>query len=130
MQEWTEEKLKEAGYSITNAKITSADIVLTDHGFLYIELQIKCSHFIFLYSFEIGSANEKILDKYPKLNEFIAKLFVVTDVSSFNDLNGTYIRVAYKEGAQLYKIETSSIIGNIIEDKWLDKDKIFVEEDK
>ena len=94
------------------------------------ELQIKCANFIFFLSFEIGSANEKLLDKYPKLNEFIAKLFVVTGVSSFNDLNGTYIRVAYKQGTQLYKIEISSIIGNIIEDKWLDKEKIFVEEDK
>ena len=130
MQEWTEEKLKEAGYSITNAKITSADITLDDHGFLFIKLKIKCNHFIFFYRFEIGSANEKILDKYPKLNEFIAKLFTVTGVSSFNDLNGTYIRVAFKQGTQLYKIEISSIIGNIIEDKWLDKNKIFNQEDK
>ena len=39
MQEWTEEKLKEAGYSIINAKITSADITLNDHGFLFIKLK-------------------------------------------------------------------------------------------
>ena len=38
MKQWTKEELEQAGYKIENAKITSVDLSMADHGVLCLSI--------------------------------------------------------------------------------------------
>jgi len=117
------EHLVAAGYQIENAKITSADLSMEDHGCLTLYLGLKgvnwgCNYggvrlgkgYLGATSFE-GSAQGL---------EYIMRILDTVGVFKLSSLEGKYVRVAIKGWGEPVKI-----IGNIIDDKWLDPEEFF-----
>ncbi len=117
------EKIKKNGYIIENAKITSADLSMEDHGCLTFYMGIDgkgwgCNYGG--YCLGHGYIGAKEFDGCPKGIEYIMRIMDTVGVSKLSDLSGKYVRVASKGWGSSIKI-----IGNIIEDKWFDTEGFF-----
>lgn len=125
MIKWTEQKLKDAGYEIQNAKITYIDLSAEDHGCLTLSMALDGSGWGCVYGgYKLGTAGtymkeEELCGSAAGL-ECIIRIMHTLGVDRFTELNGKYIRVATKGWGS-----SISIVGNIINDKWFDQKSFF-----
>lgn len=115
-----------SGYEIENAKITSVDLSMGNHGCLTLSMGIDgkgwgCAYGG--YCLGHGYLGAKSFDGSPKGLEYIMRIMDTVGVERMSDLVGKYVRVATKGWG-----ETIKIIGNIIEDKWFNQEEFFKEE--
>ena len=111
------------GYKIENAKITSVDLSMEDHGCLTFYMGLNgegwgCNYGG--YCLGHGYLGAKKFDGSAKGLEYIMRIMDTVGVSRMSDLKGKYIRVATKGWGEIIKI-----IGNIIDDKWFNSEEFF-----
>ena len=131
MKNWTASKipdsnqssLTETGYEIENAKITSANLSMADHGILTLRLVLEGAGWGCVYGGYVLGKGYLGADEFEgsaKGMESIMRIMDVVGVEEFNDLKGKIIRVAIKGWGDSVKI-----IGNVISDKWFDIESFF-----
>lgn len=128
MIEYTKEQLESEGYKIENAKITSVDLSMADHGCLTLSMGIEGSGWGCVYGgycLGHGYLNADEFDGSPMGIEYIMRIMDIIGVEQFNNMRGKYIRVATKGWGS-----SVQIIGNIIDDKWFDPKSFFEDEKK
>lgn len=111
------------GYKVENAKITSVDLSMEDHGCLTLSIGLNGRYWTCVYggySLGRGYLGAKTFKGSPKGIEYLMRIMDIVGVSSLNSLVGKYIRVATNSLSSPIKI-----IGNIIEDKWFDAEEFF-----
>ena len=100
---------------ITNAKITSAEIMIEDHDILTFMLYTETAHYsigVGGYGLDYKQDGKRVSWKYT--SELIRTIMEVVGVRKWSDLNGKLIGRVRK-------------IGNILTDTWLDLDTFFEE---
>jgi hypothetical protein len=125
MINYTEDKLRELGYDIENAKITSVDLSMADHGCLTLRMAIDGGGWGCVYGgYSLGSGyvGAKTFKGSAMGMEYLMRIMDTMDSETLNDLVGRYVRVATKGWGSECKI-----IGNILEDKWFDPVSFFEE---
>lgn len=118
-----EDALIHAGYMIRNAKITSADLSMENHGCLTLALGLEGSGWGVVYGgvcIGHGYLGADTFEGYAKGIEYIMRIMDVVGVETFNDMVGKYVRVPTKGWGGEVKI-----IGNIMSDKWFDAEEFF-----
>lgn len=131
MKNWTASKipdsnqssLTETGYEIENAKITSANLSMADHGVITLSLILEGAGWGCVYGGYVLGKGYLGADEFEgsaKGMESIMRIMDVVGVEKFNDLKGKIIRVAIKGWGDSVKI-----IGNVISDKWFDIESFF-----
>ena len=123
MKEWNTDKLIEAGYKIENAKITSVDLSMEDHGVLCLSMGLDGESWGCVYGGYVlgkGYVGAKEFSGTEQGIESIMRIMDTVGVSRFNDMENKIIRVANKGWGSLIKI-----IGNVIEDKWFDAETFY-----
>ena len=123
MIKWTKELLENAGYEIENARITSVDLSMADHGCLTLRMGIEGKGWGVVYGgycLGHGYVGADEFDGSPRSIESIMRIMDVVGCSCFNDMSGELIRVAIKGLG-----ETVKIIGNCIEDNWFDAESFY-----
>lgn len=128
MKKWTEEELFEDGYQIQNARITSVDLSMADHGCMTLAMGIKGSGWGCVYGGRVLGkgylgCDEEFFEGSAAGMESIIRIMDVVGCERFNDMKDKYIRVAVKGWGD--RVE---IIGNIMNNKWFDARSFF--EDK
>ena len=126
MIEYTENKLKELGYDIQNAKITSIDLSMTDLGCLALSMALDGGGWSCVYGgycLGNGYLRAETFKGSAAGMEYIMRIMDTVGVETLNSLEGRYVRVAIKGWGSECKI-----IGNILKDKWFDPVSFF--EDK
>lgn len=120
-------ELIESGYTIENVKIASADLIITEnYGCVSFELVLdgdgwRCSYGGYCLGHCYSWKEE--FDASSKGLEYMIRVMDIAEVSRLSDLEGKYVRVAYKE-----LDDSVNIIGNIIRDKWLNLKEFFAKE--
>lgn len=108
---------------ITNAKITSAEIMIEDHDILTFMLYTDTACYsigIGGYGLDYKKDGKRVSWKYT--SELIRTIMEVVGVRKWSDLNGKLIRIDDKDtGGRVRKI------GNILTDTWLDLGTFFKE---
>lgn len=125
MINYTEAKLRELGYDIENAKITSVDLSMADHGCLTLRMAIDGGGWGCVYGgYSLGSGfvGAKTFKGSAMGMEYLMRIMDTMDSETLNDLVGRYVRVATKGWGSECKI-----IGNILKDKWFDPVSFFEE---
>lgn len=115
--------LREQGYEIKNAKITSADLDMRDHGCMTLWIGLNGGGWGVNYGgycLGHGYLGAKEFEGSAKGMESIMRIMDVIGVECFSDLKGKYVRVATKGWGTTVKI-----IGNIIKDQWFDIEEFF-----
>lgn len=112
---------------IKNAKISSTMLGREDHGIMTFMIYIDACDFacgIGRYCLdEFNPATQTRVFRAESM-EAISKILEVVGVDKWEDLPGKYIRIEYNGlGSTVTKI------GNIIEEKWLDFEEFFGNED-
>lgn len=118
-----ESLIREKGYEIKNARITSADLDMRDHGCMVLWIGLDGDGWGVNYGgycLGHGYLGAKEFDGSAKGMESIMRIMDVVGVGKFSDLKGMYVRVATKGLGTTVKI-----IGNIIKDKWFDIEEFF-----
>lgn len=111
------------GYKVENAKITSVDLSMEDHGCLTLSIALNGRYWVCVYGgYNLGHGyiGAKTFKGSPKGIEYLMRVMDTVGESSLNSLVGKYVRVATKNWGDQIKI-----IGNIIEDKWFDAEEFF-----
>jgi hypothetical protein len=125
MINYTENKLRELGYDIENAKITSVDLSMADHGCLTLRMAIDGGGWGCVYGgYSLGSGyvGAKTFKGSAMGMEYLMRIMDTVGVERFQDFKGKYVRVATKGwGGQV------KIIGNILKDKWFDAETFFTD---
>lgn len=119
----TTDQLIEAGYKIENARITSVDLSMEDHGCLTFDMGLDGGGWGCVYGgycLGHGYLGAKEFDGCAEGLEYIMRIMDTVGVSNLSNLNDKYIRVATKGWGSPIRI-----IGNIIKDKWFDPDEFF-----
>lgn len=115
--------LFDAGYKIENAKITSVDLSMADHGVATLRLVLEGAGWGCVYGGYVLGKGYLGADKFEgsaKGMESIIRIMDVVGVEQFNDMTGKIVRVATTGWADSIKI-----IGNVLSDKWFDIDSFF-----
>ena len=115
------EDLLEAGYTVENAIVRSSDLTMEDYGQLTLRMSLEGSGWGVVFgSFTIafGSLNANKFEGCKEGAECLARVLDVVGVSSFNNMEGNVIRVAFKK-------RTAEMIGNAIEDKWFSAQAVW-----
>ena len=129
MKQWDTENLLEEGYKIYNGIVKSVQLRLEDHDILTLYLWIRSEagelmwggrSFGSLYQIKKG-VHSSTEDNC--LAEYLLNIFDTLGVRGLDQLEGCHVRIAYKERRQ----KVSSILGNILENKWFDSEE-FVKE--
>ena len=123
MKKYDTEKLINEGYRIENAKITSVDLSMADHGCLTLKLVLEGGGWGCVYGgYALGHGYLDADDFEGSATgmESIMRIMDVVGVEKFNDMRGKYIRAAIKGISEPVKI-----IGNIIKEKWFDIDSFY-----
>ena len=125
MHKWTEEELIAKGYNIQNAKITSVDLSMKDHGCLALRMAIDGGGWGVVYGgYCLGhgyvGAKDDYFDGSADGMESVIRIMNTVGCECFNDMKDKYIRVATKGWGDPVKI-----IGNIIKDQWFDYGTFF-----
>lgn len=111
------------GYRIENAQIKSVDLS-NDGGIFSLAMALEGNGWGVVYGGRvIGKSYDDEISDSEKGIEYILRIMDVVGVSRFNDMNGKYVRVAFKGWG-----DSVEIIGNIIENKWFDQRSFFVKE--
>lgn len=124
-KKWTEESLITEGYSIKNAKITSVDLSMANHGCLTLRLCLEGNGWGCVYGGYVlghGYLGAKQFDGASNAIVSIMRIMDTVGVELFNDMHNKYVRVATKGWGGSVKI-----IGNIIADHWFDIESFFEE---
>ena len=118
-----ESTLREKGYDIKNATITSIDLSMADHGVLTLSMGLKGDGWGCVYGCRVpgnGYVGAEKFEGNEKGIEYIMRLMDTVGVSYFNEMKDKCVRVATKGwGSRV------SIIGNIIKEKWFDEEDFF-----
>lgn len=128
MIEYTEDKLREQGYKIENAKITSVDLSMADHGCLTLGMGLDGGSWGCVYggcSLGNGYVGAKEFKGSAAGMEYLMRIMDTMESETLNDLVGRYVRVATKGWGESVKI-----IGNILSDKWFDSESFFKDKEK
>ena len=125
MKHWNTETLLVDGYEIKNAKITSVDLSMADHGVLCVEITLEGGSWGCVYGgYVLGKGYVDADDDYFEGDangmESIIRIMDVVGVNRFNDMTNKIVRVATKGWGSIIKI-----IGNVIEEKWFDIDSFY-----
>ena len=123
MKKYTYDELISLGYKIENAKITSVNLSMEDHGCLTFNMGLDGKGWGCIYGgYCIGKgylgADE--FSSYPHTAEYIMMIMNTVGTSKFNNMVGKYVRVATKGWG-----DTVKIIGNVIDDVWFDTKSFF-----
>lgn len=127
MKEYTEKQLKELGYNIENALITSSDLSMADHGCLTFEVGLSGKGWGCIYGgycLGHGYLDAKEFKGTEAGLEAIMRIMDTVGVDKMSHLKGSYVRVAAKGWG-----DTIKIIGNLINDKWFDYESFFKDEE-
>ena len=111
----TEKFLIDNNYKIQNAKITSVDLSMKDHGCLTLQLVLEGSGWGCVYGnvcLGNGFLGAKKFKGWQHCGDYLMMIMDTVGVATFNDMTGKYVRVACDED------DRAKIIGNLIEDKW------------
>ena len=125
MKQWTEKELKEEGYEIKNALITSVDLSTKDHAMADFSIALDGSGWgVCLGGYKLATAgtylNQDEIKGWKKGFEAILNIMWVIGVDSLKELEGKYVRVAIKPLSSSVKI-----IGHITKNKWFDYESFF-----
>lgn len=128
MIKWTEEKLKEEGYEIKNACITSVDISTEVHCCATLKMTLEGDGWGVCYGgYNLGRAGTYIkreeIESSGECFESILQIMWTLGTDSLVELKGKYCRVATKGWGSSVKI-----IGNLIKDEWFDYGSFFEKE--
>lgn len=129
MRRWNKEDLLEEGYKIYNGIVESVQLRLEDHDILTFYLWIKSEAGELMWggrSFGSLSQIEKGVHSLTEDNglaEYLLNIFDTLEVRGLDQLEGCHVRIAYKERG----LKISSILGNILKNKWFDSEE-FVKE--
>lgn len=123
-----EDEIRAKGLEIKNARITSAELTMSDHGCLTMWL-----HLIGIgwgvgyggYCLGKGYLDADTFEGSAKGLEYIMRVMDVVGVERFSDLEGKYVRIANEGWGS-----TVDVIGNILEDKWFSAKEFFEKENK
>lgn len=121
----TTEELVEAGYEITNVRITNVDLSMKDYGCLTLNIGMEGHGWSCVYGgicIGHGYLGSCEFDGTPKGLEYIMRIMDTVGVEQLSDLKGKYCRIAVEGWGDPVKI-----IGNIIEEKWFDAGQFFAE---
>jgi len=127
MKEWTESELKQAGYEISNCKISSVDLSMADHGVLTLSIVLDGNGWGCVYGGYVlghgylGAESEYFSGSAAGI-ESIMRIMDVVGVERFNSMNNKIIRAATKGWESSVKI-----IGNALKDNWFDVDSFFAD---
>lgn len=128
MKQWTQKQLEEEGYMIINMIVEKVDISMKDHGVAVLEMTLKGSGFICVYGGYVlghGYLRAKHFDGSNSGMESILRIMDVVGAETFIDMEGKYVRAAFKSWNDSLKL-----IGNILDDKWFDIDSFFDDKQK
>lgn len=125
MKKFTEDKLKELGYQLLNAKVEDVSLNMRDCGALTLSITLSGGGWGVVYGgYCLGKgylgADDKFFSGSAKGMESIMRIMDVVGVEAMEDMKGKYVRVASKGLGSSVKI-----IGNIISDKWFDYESFF-----
>ena len=125
MKQWTERKLKDAGYDIKNALITSVDLTTKDHAAASFDIVLDGSGWGVVYGgYKLATAGtymkQEEIEASKEGFEAILNIMWVLESDSLKELKGRYVRVATKGWGDSVKI-----IGHITKDKWFDYETFF-----
>lgn len=108
------------GYRIENAQIKSVDLS-NDGGIFSLAMALEGNGWGVVYGGRvIGKSYDDEISCSENGIEYILRIMDIVGVSRFNDMNGKYVRVAFKGWG-----DSVEIIGNIIENKWFDQKAFF-----
>lgn len=129
MKKFTEDKLKELGYKLLNAKVEDVSLNMRDCGALTLSITLSGGGWGVVYGgYCLGKgylgADDKFFSGSAKGMESIMRIMDVVGVEALEDMKNKYVRVASKGLGSSVKI-----IGNIISDKWFDYESFFEDED-
>lgn len=129
MKKFTEDKLKELGYKLLNAKVEDVSLNMRDHGCLTLSITLSGGGWGVVYGgYCLGKgylgADDKFFSGSAKGMESIIRIMDVVGVEALEDMKGKYVRIASKGLGSSVKI-----IGNIISDKWFDYESFFEDGD-
>ena len=112
--------------TLENVKIINTFLGKEEHGILTWYLTVKGDGFVVSiggYCLDKYDENKRKRIAYHKSFELIDRILEVVGVSTWEELQGKYIRVKINGfGCRVTKI------GNLIKDDWLDVDTFFEEE--
>ena len=117
------EFFRSRGFDVRNALITHADLSMTDHGCLTLELVLEGDGWGVTYGGRVlghGYLNAEEFEGNAKGIEYLMRIMDTVGVERFNDMKGKYVRVVTKGWGN-----TVDIIGNIARNKWFDQRKFF-----
>lgn len=128
MKKWTEKELKEKGYEIKNALITSVDLSTKDHAAADFSIVLDGNGWgVRFGGYKLATAgtylNQDEIEGSKKGFEAILNIMWVIGVDSLKELEGKYVRVATKGWRASVKI-----IGHITKNRWFDYESFFSEE--
>lgn len=128
MKKFTEDKLKELGYQLLNAKVEDVSLNMRDCGVLTLSITLSGGGWGVVYGgYCLGKVYLGVDDKFfsgsAKGMESIMRIMDVVGVEALEDMRGKYVRVASKGLGSCVKI-----IGNIISNKWFDYESFFENE--
>ena len=109
---------------VENVKITNVSLTMEDHGWLTFRIDVKGNGFgCGIGGYAIGSghlgSNTFVGDR--RGTEAIMRIMDVVGVERWEDLIGKYCRVKFEIPGPI------KIIGNIIEERWVDLEEVFSE---
>ena len=128
MKKFTEDKLKELGYQLLNAKVEDVSLNMRDCGVLTLSITLSGGGWGVVYGgYCLGKgylgADDKFFSGSAKGMESIIRIMDVVGVEALEDMKGKYVRIASKGLGSSVKI-----IGNIISNKWFDYESFFENE--
>ena len=127
MKKYTTEILKNSGYEIENAKITSVSLNMKNYGCLTLDIILEgygwgvCYGGYCLGKGYVG-ADDNFFEGSDSGLEAIMRIMDVVGVDDLIELKGKYVRVAKGQWGDPVKI-----LGNITEDKWFDYESFFAD---
>ena len=109
---------------VENVKITNVSLTIADHGCLTFWIAVKGNGFgCGIGGYDIGSgylgSSTFVGDR--RGTEAIMRIMDVVGVERWEDLIGKYCRVKFETLGPI------QIIGNIIEERWVDLEEVFQE---
>lgn len=113
---------------IKNAKITSADLSMKDHGVLCLQLTLEGDGWGVIFGGYVLGKRYVGIKEFSGSSKGIEEIMRIMDtvgVNCFKDLEGKYIRAEFNGwGSSVKKI------GHIIKDKWFDYEEFYKKEEK
>ena len=125
MKNWTQTLLEKEGYKIENAKITSVDLSMADHGCMTLSMVLEGGGWGCVYGgYVLGKGYVGAEPEFFEANGsgmvYLMRIMDVMESDTFNRMKGKYVRIATKGWGDRVRI-----IGHITKDKWFDAESFF-----